>query len=89
MFTGLIESLGRVADVARVPGGYRLGLEAAFAEAAQLAAEAEDAADGALFGELVNRPLFHGLDDLFEPVNQRFVAVDDEIEDGVGDEVFG
>jgi len=31
MFTGLIESLGRVADVARVPGGYRLAVEAPIA----------------------------------------------------------
>jgi riboflavin synthase len=29
MFTGLIESLGRVADVAAVPGGYRLAIESA------------------------------------------------------------
>lgn len=31
MFTGLIEALGRVAAVAPVPGGYRLGVEAPIA----------------------------------------------------------
>ncbi len=56
-------------------------------EPAQLAAQAEDAADGVGFGKGLDCAGFEHLDGIVEPLHQRVIAIDDEIEHGMGDEV--
>ena len=54
-------------------------------EPPHLAAQPEDAPDGRWLGEGVDRPLLDRLDRFFQPLHNRLIAIDHEIEDRVGD----
>ena len=54
-------------------------------EFAELAAQAKDAADGRRLGEHVDRAFLKHLHTFFEPLDNRLIAIDDEIEDRVRD----
>ena len=52
-------------------------------EAAELAAQTEDPADGGRIRECFDRPLLEHLHAFLEPLEHRLVAIDDEVEDRV------